>query len=295
MTIKVTARILKYIFCLSVFCFFSAEISAQKKDSYKSLLWKISRYDLTHESYLFGTMHAKEKAIFNFSENFNKAFNNAETFAMEIALESDMYTGIFNMMMADENYNIHNYLSNAEYAKLDNWLKKEYGFKLKMFEKIKPIFLYVMTNKASMGMRNEPFLDEYLAREAEAKGKEVVGLETMEEQVAALDNISLEEQFKMILQSIDHQKKEEKAFEKLLKTYMKQDLDKMLKLIQESSISEVSYKKLINERNITMTQRILPLLKEKSTFVAVGAGHLPGEQGIVNLLRKQGYAVEPIK
>jgi uncharacterized protein YbaP (TraB family) len=295
MIIKVTARILKYLLCVLVLCVFSSEISAQKKDDYKSLLWKISGNGLVHESYLFGTMHAKEKAVFNFSENFNKAFNRAETFAMEIALDSDMYTGIFNMMMADENYNIHNYLSDAEYAKLDNWLKKEYGFKLKMFEKIKPIFLYVMTNKASVGMRNEPFLDEYLAKEAETKGKQVVGLETIEEQVAALDNISLEEQFKMILQSIEHQKKEEKAYEKLLQTYKKQDLDKMMKLIQESSISEVSYKKLIDDRNITMTQRMLPLLKEKSTFVAVGAGHLPGEMGIINLLRKQSFIVEAVK
>jgi len=295
MTIKVTARILKYIFCLLVFCFFSSEISAQKKGSYKSLLWKISGNGLTQESYLFGTMHAKEKAVFNFSENFNKAFNSAEVFAMEIALESDMYTGIFNMMMADENYNIHNYLTDAEYAKLDNWLKKEYGFKLKMFEKIKPIFLYVMTNKASMGMRNEPFLDEYLAKEAEAKGKQVVGLETIEEQVAALDFIPIEEQFKMILQSIEQHKKEEKEYQQLLKTYVKQDLDKMLKLIQESSISKGAYKSLIDDRNTTMTQRMLPLLKEKSTFVAVGAGHLPGEMGIINLLRKQGFMVEAVK
>jgi uncharacterized protein len=295
MTIKVTARILKYIFCLSVFCFFSAEISAQKKENYKSLLWKISGNGLIQESYLFGTMHAKEKGVFNFSENFNKAFNSAETFAMEIALDSDMYTGIFNMMMADENYNIHNYLSDAEYAKLDNWLKKEYGFKLKMFEKIKPIFLYVMTNKASVGMRNEPFLDEYLAKEAEAKGKEVVGLETIEEQVAALDFIPVEEQFNMILQSIDHQKKEEKAYQQLLKTYLKQDLEKMLKLIRESSISDAVYKNLIDDRNATMTERMLPLLKEKPTFVAVGAGHLPGDKGIINLLKAQGFTVVAVK
>ncbi len=295
MTIKVTVRILKYILCLSVFCFFSAEISAQKNTHYHSLLWKISGNGLAKDSYLFGTMHTKDKTVFNFSENFNNAFNKAEIFAMEIALSNEMYTGIFSMMMADENYNIHNYLSDAEYAKLDSWLKKEYGFKLKMFEKIKPIFLYVMTNKASVGMHNEPFLDEYLAKEAEAKGKEVVGLETIEEQVAALDNISLEEQFEMILQSINHQKKERKEYQKLLKTYVKQDLDKMLKTIQESSISKVSYQKLIDDRNATMAQRILPLLKEKSTFVAVGAGHLPGDKGIINILRKNGYVVDPVK
>lgn len=295
MTIKVTARILKYILCLSVFCFFSAEISAQKNTRYHSLLWKISGNGLAKDSYLFGTMHTKDKTVFNFSENFNNAFNKAEIFAMEIALSNEMYTGIFNMMMADENYNIHNYLSDAEYTKLDNWLKKEYGFKLKMFEKIKPIFLYVMTNKASVGMRNEPFLDEYLAKEAEKKDKEIVGLETIEEQVAALDFISIEEQFKMILQSISHQKKEENAYKQLQKTYVKQDLDKMLKLIRESSISDAVYKNLIDDRNATMVARMLPLLREKSTFVAVGAGHLPGEQGIINLLRKQGYSVVAIQ
>jgi uncharacterized protein len=273
----------------------SATLQAQQKEKYNALLWKISGNGLTKDSYLFGTMHAKDESLFNFSETFLTSFAEADKFGMEISLDNMMFEGIFNMMMADADYDIHKYLNEEEYSKLDKWLKKEFGFKLQVFERIKPIFIYVMTNKASLGTGNKPYLDEYLYNLAKDKNKEIVGLETVEEQVKALESITIEEQFKMILQSIDKQNKDQRDYKKLLKAYTKQDLDKMLSQMQKSAMSDAAYKKLIDDRNVNMAERMIPIMQQQSFFVAVGAGHLPGENGIISLLRKKGYTVTAVK
>src|SRR5690606_16333022 len=141
------------------------------------------------------------------------------------------------------------------------------------------IFIYVMTSKASLGSGNRQFLDEYLYHLAKEKNKEVIGLETIEEQVSALESITIREQFDMILKNIDKQQKESKSYAKMLKVYRKQDLDGLLQMLKKSSFSEVSYRQLIIDRNHTMTERMIPLMKKNIVFVAVGAGHLPGAEG----------------
>jgi hypothetical protein len=293
MPFKVNSRF-SYI-CLWFLFLFVNTLTAQQHQKYRSLLWKISSNGLAKDSYLFGTMHAKDKKLFRFSESFHKAFAEAEKFAMEISLDNTMYVGIFNMMMADENYDIHDYLSDAEYARLDAWLRKEFGFKLSLFERIKPIFIYIMTNKASLGSGNRQFLDEYLYTLARQQGKEIIGLETIEEQVAALESISIEEQFQMILKSIDRQRQENRAYKKLLRAYLKQHLNRLYALMQQSMLSETAYRKMIDERNIIMVKRLIPLLHDHSVFVAVGAGHLAGGHGMIELLRKEGYEVAPVR
>jgi uncharacterized protein YbaP (TraB family) len=295
MNFKYTLRAAFSLLSVLILMLFAGNSIAQEKQKYPSLLWKISGNGLTKDSYLFGTMHAKEEALFNFSDAFNKAFKSSETFAMEITLDNMMFLNIFSMMMADESYDIRNYLNDEEYNKIDKWLKSEFGFKLQFFERIKPIFIYVMTSKASLGTGNRQYLDEHLYNLAKEQNKEVIGLETIEEQVNALESITVEEQFKMILQSIDKQKKDNKEFKKLLKAYTKQNLDGMLVLLKKSALSDAAYKKMIDDRNINMADRMIPLMKNQSVFTAVGAGHLPGEDGIIELLRTKGYTVEPLK
>jgi len=295
MNFKYTLRAALSLFTALVLLLLSEKGVAQEKQKYQSLLWKISGNGLQEDSYLFGTMHAKEESLFKFSEAFNKAFSGADKFVMEISLDNMMFENIFGMMVADEDYDIHHYLSDDEYNKLDKWLKKEFGFKLQIFERIKPIFIYVMTNKASLGTGNKPYLDEYLYNLAKEQNKEVEGLETVEEQVKALESITIKEQFEMIMQSIDKQNKDQKEFKKLLKAYTKQNLDKMLLQIKNSTMSEAAYKRMIDDRNINMAERMISLMQKQSLFVAVGAGHLSGENGIIELLRKKGYTVSAVK
>jgi hypothetical protein len=114
---------------------------------------------------------------------------------------------------------------------------------------------------------------------------------TAEEQIALFDKIPdsyVLEYFK----NIDGQKVE---FEKLISAYRSANLDSLWLLIQDEESGALLNDELITLRNYRMTERIVPLIKQQPTFVAIGTGHLPGEEGVIALLRKEGYIVEPEK
>ncbi len=265
----------------------------QKNTTPNSLLWEISGNGIAHKSYLFGTMHVKDKRAFDFSKNMTNAFDTCRTFAMEIALEPDIYKDIFKMMVADKDYRIENHLKPDELKKIDNFLKKEFGFKLDYFKQIKPVFLYIIMSGTGMSVDNEHFLDEHLFLKAKQNEKNVVGIETLEEQINALDGLTIREQLDLVLEAVDGFGKNKKMEQKLLKYYQKQQLSEIAKLVETNSNQKVN-KLLLVDRNYTMADRIAKLIKKESTFVAIGAGHLPGKEGVIELLRKKGFSVEPV-
>ncbi|CAN5311127.1 TraB/GumN family protein [soil metagenome] len=266
---------------------------AQKNTTPNSLLWQISGNGLPHNAYLFGTMHVKDKRVFDFSKNMTTAFDTCKAFAMEIALEPDIYKDIFKMMVADKDYRMEDYLKPEELQKLDNFLKKEFGFKLELFKQIKPVFLYIIMSGTGMSVDNEHFLDEHLFLQAKQKGKTIVGIETLEEQIKALDGLSIREQLDLVLDAVDSFGKNKKLEQKLLKYYQKQQLSEIAKLIEETSNAKIT-ELLLTKRNYVMADRISKLVQRESVFIAIGAGHLPGKEGVIELLRKKGYTVEPV-
>ncbi len=266
---------------------------AQKNTTSNSLLWQISGNGMPHNAFLFGTMHVKDKRAFDFSENMTNAFDSCKAFAMEIALEPDIYKDIFKMMVADEGYRIEDYLQPEELSKIDNFLKKEFGFKLEYFKQIKPVFLYIIMSGTGMSVDNEHFLDEYLFLKAKQEEKTVIGIESLEEQINALDGLSVREQLDLVLDAVDGFGKNKKLEQKLLKYYQKQELSEIAKLIEASSDEKVS-KLLLTNRNYVMADRIANFITKESTFIAIGAGHLPGKEGVIELLRKKGFTVTPV-
>ncbi len=266
---------------------------AQKNTTPNSLLWEISGNGMAHNAFLFGTMHVKDKRAFDFSENMTNAFDTCQAFAMEIALEPDIYKDIFKMMVADEGYKIEDYLTTDELAKIDNFLKKEFGFKLEYFKQIKPVFLYIIMSGTGMSVDNEHFLDEYLFLKAKQEEKTIIGIESLEEQINALDGLSVREQLDLVLDAVDGFGKNKKLEQKLLNYYQKQELSEIAKLIEASSDEKVS-KLLLTNRNYVMADRIANFIAKESTFIAIGAGHLPGKEGVIELLRKKGFTVTPV-
>jgi uncharacterized protein YbaP (TraB family) len=266
---------------------------SQKQGIANSLLWEISGNGLPHHAFLFGTMHVKDERAFDFSKSMVTAFDTCQTFAMEIALEPDIYKDIFKLMVADENYRIEDYLKPEEQQKIDNFLKKQFGFKLEYFKQIKPVFLYIIMSGTGMSVDNEHFLDEHLFLKAKAAGKTVIGIETLEEQINALDGLSIREQLDLVLDAVESFGKNKKVEQKLLKYYQNQELNEIAKLIEASSNEKVS-RLLLTNRNYIMADRIANFIFKESTFIAIGAGHLPGNEGVIELLRQKGYTVEPV-
>lgn len=141
-------------------------------------------------------------------------------------------------------------------------------------------------------------MEQLVMEEAKKKNKRIDGLETMAYQLSIFDSIPYKLQAKELLKGISTGKKEadgEKEFRELMEAYKAQDLTKLGNMISKSDDGLLQYEDLLlGNRNRNWVAKLKTLLQEKSLVVAVGAGHLPGEKGLINLLRKEGYKVTPV-
>jgi len=139
-------------------------------------------------------------------------------------------------------------------------------------------------------------IEEELMKIAKEDKKEIKGLETMQFQASVLDSIPYEWQAKELLKNIDSFSVYKSEFEQMLDLYKKQELDSMRNMITKSEFGSEKYEDLLlNDRNKNWVKQLKEIMKNESVFVAVGAGHLVGDFGLINLLRKEGYKVEPLE
>jgi uncharacterized protein YbaP (TraB family) len=130
--------------------------------------------------------------------------------------------------------------------------------------------------------------------EAKKAGKKVIGIETVAEQLAALNTLSYKEQADMLIQEVDSFQVNKNSGTEVLKYYLTQDLDSLSATDGDAQKSDKFYKALVVDRNERMANRIAEFIKKQSTFIAIGALHLPGNLGVINRLRKKGFTVEPV-
>jgi hypothetical protein len=142
-------------------------------------------------------------------------------------------------------------------------------------------------------------LDFALQLEATKQGKPTHGLETIAEQMGAFDGLSLSDQVSLLAHTIANASELDDQINELLNTYLTRDLDALVALeVKHRPADDSAYRafmdRLLRQRNLRMLERMAPRLKEGNAFIAVGALHLPGEEGLLRLLRRAGYRVTPI-
>ncbi len=268
---------------------------AQAQPTEKSLLWKVSGNDLTHASYLFGTIHATCDATL--PEKVIEAFNQTE----QLALELDMSDPNLQMKMAQEMYisdgkSIRDYMTDEEFEKLSKDLEgKLMGMNLAMLQNVKPLFINMMLIPAVLECPQQAF-DLSLLQLALTKEMPIIGLEEVEDQMKALSAIAIEDQVKELLEATENNlEKSKKEMTKLLSLYADEDIQGMEKYMQETESSfSASTPEILDNRNLNWIPVIETMMKEKPSFFGFGALHLAGEKGVIQLLRDQGYQVEAV-
>ena len=137
-------------------------------------------------------------------------------------------------------------------------------------------------------------LDLYFITEARKNDKQVIGLETLEEQIAIIDGLSYTAQAKMLVESLEDVDELKQQFNDLIEAYLTMNSKKVLELTEDPAMPAEFMEELLNKRNKIMVDRMIEHLHANSTFVAVGAAHLFGNEGVVTLLKEKGYTVEPV-
>ena len=289
----VAARLLAMTFFL-----FVLTLSSSFAHPKSSLLWEISGNGLKKPSYLYGTVHSFDDRAFRFSKLAESYIAKCNAFGMEINMDKLGDVDIFSMMKyltMPGDTTLDMLMSTEQYAKLDKFVSDSMHVSLAMFKTIKPMFLMGMQEDMTMAQDSSDFLDEYLMKKAQSNKKEIIGIETIEEQIQALDLIPLKEQARMILELVEPDTtKAPESSEDLVDIYARGDLDAIYSFYKKEDLSNIFNAALITNRNHRMADRIDSIMQKKTLFTAVGALHLPGDEGVINLLKKKGYTLTPI-
>jgi hypothetical protein len=165
-----------------------------------------------------------------------------------------------------------------------------------ILQKAKPYFLVALLYPRMMNCSSPSGVEEALVKIAKEDKKEIQGLETMQFQASVFDSIPYKWQAQELLKNIDSFSVNKKEFETMLGFYKNQQMDSIKSMLGKSEFGSDKYDDLLlNNRNKKWVKKLNPIMKDESVFVAVGAGHLVGEFGLINLLKKQGYKVQPLE
>ncbi|MBL8000876.1 MAG: TraB/GumN family protein [Flavobacteriales bacterium] len=280
---------------------FSQHLFAQEKERYDALLWRISGNGLSKPSHLYGTMHVSKKVAYHLSEEFFVALEGSDMLALELDPEdwlgemssSEWFTALAEMGAAkqgsDDLYH--------DAFRMDFPDRRTYAQALALDPEVVNDLLYRM-NASNANHEEDTYLDLFIFQCGSRSGKPVVGLETMQHSLSQLMRAAFpdgrdpdEERMKRRREAYARGLDPEQAIED---SYREQDLDRMDTLFDLTASDDRMRKYVIDERNTTFLESLLPLMGKGSVFAGVGAMHLPGPNGMIALLRAKGYTVEPV-
>ena len=270
---------------------FSAFIQAQVGPG---LLWRISKPQQP-SSFLFGTIHIDDKRVKDLDTQVMHRFNEAKTLCLEILPNRETQVGIGRAMLLPKGQFLDEILGDRLFNRLSLELNKRGMTPLESVY-LKPwAAMIVLSRPQSQGGYA---LDEQLYHWGIHQYKQLCALETLQEQLSVFDSLARDDQVTLLKDSLDFLPVVQELNEKLVLAYLKGDLDEIYRRSmelqsQDDELAKRLMNSLIDQRNLKMIERMLPQLEKGRAFVAVGALHLPGENGLLNLLRLQGYAVTP--
>lgn len=261
-----------------------------------SLLWQVSGNGLPQFTYLFGTFHLMCKNDIHFSSQLTTAVGRVEKVYMEMDMDDPaiMLGGLLLMNMKDGK-TLQQLYSAAEYKRLEIFFRDSLHTPLSFLQKMKPFFLEALLYPKMMPCKTISGVEEELMKVAKLEKKEIRGFETMEFQASVFDSIPYEEQAKELLKSIDSMEVNKNNFDTMMNVYKSQQINEIENLFSKSEAGMQDHQDLLlNNRNKNWVTQLKTIMKTTPVFVAVGAGHLVGKQGLITLLRKEGYTVQPL-
>lgn len=261
----------------------------------KALLWKISGNGLEKPSYLVGTVHSRDARAYAQVGRLLEIIGEQDVVAGELDLSSnrDLNLQLVQIMMMPPDTQLADLLPKRKLKRVRKVVAEQLGPMAMMMDRVKPFFLMGMMTEVTIDADSTQVLDQYLAEQAKAMGKEVVGVETIEEQMAVVELLTLKQQADMLYEA-SRTRSHRKELDQLMEAYARQDLEALYRLSQDKDLPVNIRESLLTSRNEVMASRMDGLMRDGRTFLfALGAMHLPGNDGVITLLRAMGYTVEP--
>lgn len=277
-------------------------------------LWKVTSPAYTATNYLFGTIHIPDDRVTVLPDHVQKAYDNAAAVYTEIPMDimspANMLSqvGMLGRVMLPLDKKFTDYIDKNTENRVDAILQ-DHGYSLTLFNQMK-----VWVVAAQLGQLDlleqissgKQVLDQKLYMDAQAAGKDVGGLETAESQLNVFDTLTMDEQIKFLKETIDQieeaKAKGLKPSEAVVDAYISGDTANIVGQLTETmdldtAFGQKMYARLLVDRDKAMSQTIAMIMATdpaKSNFFAIGALHLPREEGVIGLLRGMGFTVERV-
>lgn len=282
---------------LSLLAFFSWGVGTAQETVVNSLLWEVRGNELTVPSYLFGTFHLEGSDFIDSLSTVKEKFDSAGSFAGEIIFDSSMQGKLAAYTMMKDS-TLEMILGSSGFDSTAKWFNELTGMELAMYNQAHPVVVQMVL---LMALQNKIYKDDsepmdiYFQRQAKSKNKKLTGLETLEKQMDIMFNSkTLRQNGDQLLDLVQNKEHMRDSLIRMNVLYHQQDIESLFQMMKAEKYYSERDVQILFERNLSWVQILLPLFREQSTFVAVGALHLPGEQGLISLLRQHGYTVHPI-
>lgn len=261
-----------------------------------SLLWEVSGNGLEKPTYLYGTFHLMCRKDIWISDALKQAVQRADEVYFELDMDdpATLLGGMFLMKMKDGK-KLQDVLTTSEYDRLNHFFTDSLKMPLKLFETTKPFFLMAMLYPKLSSCNATSGVEEAILQLAKSNKKEIKGLETMEFQASVFDSVPYSKQARELMQTIDSMGKYRAYFDTMVQVYRSQNLNQMQEEFSKPEFGMADEQNLLlDDRNKNWVSQLSKWMPQRSLLVAVGAGHLVGEQGLIQLLRKAGYNLRPV-
>jgi len=258
------------------------------------LLYEIKSKNGLHTSYLFGTIHLMPKDKFNLDSTLVAAFNQSSMIAMEVDLNMDLSQKIelAKETILPEGKTLRDICTDAQYQLIytyaidSNRISKK---KFKRYSRLKPFFFSSILLEETL--ENTKSYEFEFGEMAKKGGKKTMGLESIKVQIQTINTVSLEDQVSMLIDGM----KQPQGYDAMLSNYLNESIDALYTdIVNESEGFPNFVDNFLNKRNKNWIPVIIDQIEHENTFIAVGAGHLPGTSGVIELLKTQGYNLIPI-
>lgn len=278
---------------LCIFLLISSACFSQQKWP-DTFLWRISSKDITRPSYLYGTIHLQDKRLFQFTDSLYQALEKVDGFALEINFGEFMDTMFARGVRTAEDEVLERQQVKLDKKKLDksaDSLMKTLGIEEDKITKkdLKKIRDYRMNKLVQQG-EMQTIVDGYLYGLALRLGKWMGGVEDVSDQLDLLDEMGADLTADEVFQPEVNLRK---SLDDMINLYIKRDLQSLADYVN-GKYDKAFRDKILIQRNIKMARRMDSLTALRTMFFGVGVAHLPGDSGLINLLRKRGFTVEPV-
>ncbi len=283
-----------------IFVFVQSLIYAQVSEfpfEESSLLWKVEGPGIKKGCYLFGTMHLIKKEHFYFPSKLVKLVEKSDALVMELPGLPNQLEAMKYVTLKEGSF--FDFFTPEQTDSILVWAKEKMGMSEESFRtsmsKMKPFVVVQMATQMQFIGKTESYemtLD-HIARE---KGLKIYGLETVAEQMSFFDKLTPEQQTRMVMDGLRDGDAVVELTQKMQELYKGQHVDSLFLMIQqEGGVMADEQSSFLDQRNEKWIPQIVDLASKQKVFIAVGAGHLGGPNGVIRLLQKQGYTVTPVK